>query len=107
MSLSVEQIMTAMQGVLEGASWSGVTPPVFVRRGAVVPGDLSLPGLGIIQDEAQEDGGSLAQDDYLATFRWQVARSLGLEQPEAILADLIKYRDIMRDLARTAIDSRC
>lgn len=104
--LNVENILTAMQSALEAHSWTTDPAPAFVRRGPIVPGDLTMPGIGIVQGEAEEDGGTLAGDAYIANFKWQVAVAIGLEDPAQVLARLLQYRDEMKAVAIAAEGGR-
>ncbi len=106
MTLTMEPILDAMQGALEAHSWSGVSAPEFVRKGPVVPGDLELPSIGIIEDEAEDRGGSLAEDRYLVPFRWQLGKALDCDSPDVTLAELLAYRDNMKAVALSAVDER-
>ena len=106
MVLNLEPLLTSMQTALEDHAWNSVSAPEFVRRGPVVPGDLALPGLGIIQDDADEDGGSLGADKYLARVRWQLGHPVGLIDPAELLATLLLYRDEMKVVALAAVDTR-
>lgn len=105
MSLIIEPLLTAVQGAYAAHSWLGVAP-LTIRRGPVTDGDLALPAMGLIQDEATEAGGSRARNVYLAPVRVQMAVSIGLSEPQELLATMLAYRDEMRDVARAAVDGR-
>lgn len=99
-------LQAAIKAVVVAHNWGALTAPLTVRTGPVVDGDVAMPAVGIVNDEATDFGADRARDKWLAHFHVMLAVPLGVLTPPELNALLLAYRDQIRALVRTSGDGR-